>query len=141
MSIKSPPTPLFLTDNIKMDRIPTKIIWKIHAPFYFVFQVLKVHLSKICKIDPPDLLILVFISFYISRYYFSQLFRTSLIIICKKRFSSQIVCLTDSPKRLTPLMMMNCFCRMAGWQKVAYFHPGPFARHSHHCSKCLTHHK
>ena len=29
----NPPTPLFLTDNIKMDRIPTKIKCKIHAPF------------------------------------------------------------------------------------------------------------
>ena len=31
MSVKQPP--LFLTDNIKMDRIPTKIKWKIHALF------------------------------------------------------------------------------------------------------------
>ena len=61
------PTPLFLTDNIKMDRILTKI-------FYIVFQVLKVLLIKICKIQSLDLLFLVvFISFYISRY-FSQVF-------------------------------------------------------------------
>ena len=76
------PTPLFLTDNIKMDRILTKI-------FYIVFQVLKVLLIKICKIQSLDLLFLVvFISFYISRY-FSQVFRTSFNIIWKKRFSSQ----------------------------------------------------
>ena len=33
-----PPPPLFLTANIKMERIPTKIKWKIHALFtmYFV---------------------------------------------------------------------------------------------------------
>ena len=30
---KSPSTPLLLTDNIKMDRIPTKIKCKTHAPF------------------------------------------------------------------------------------------------------------
>ena len=79
------PTPLFLMDNIKMDRILTKI-------FYIVFQVLKVLLIKICKIQSLDLLFLVvFISFYISRYLFSQVFRTSFNIIClKKRFSSQI---------------------------------------------------
>ena len=69
------PTPLFLMDNIKMDRILTKI-------FYIVFQVLKVLLIKICKIQSLDLLFLVvFISFYISRYHFSQVFRTSFKII------------------------------------------------------------
>ena len=55
--------PLFL------DRILTKL-------FYIVFQVLKVLLIKICKIQSLDLLFLVvFISFYISRYHFSQVFR------------------------------------------------------------------
>ena len=74
------PTPLFLMDNIKMDRILTKI-------FYIVFQVLKVLLIKICKIQSLDLLFLVvFISFYISRYHFSQVFRTSFNIIWKKDF-------------------------------------------------------
>ena len=72
--------PLFLTDNIKMDGILTKI-------FYIVFQVLKVLLIKICKIQSLDLLFLVvFISFYISRYHFSQVFRTSFNIIWKKDF-------------------------------------------------------
>ena len=47
-----PPSPLFLLDNIKMDRIPTKIKWKIHDtwPVHIVFQVLKVRLIKICRI-------------------------------------------------------------------------------------------
>ena len=67
---KETPTPLFLTDNIKLGRILTKM-------FYIVFQVLKVLLIKICKIQSLDLLFLVFISFYISRYHFSQFFRTS----------------------------------------------------------------
>ena len=43
-------------DNIKMDEIPTK---KKKHPFYIVFQVLKVLLMKICKMQPPDLLFLV----------------------------------------------------------------------------------
>ena len=67
-------------DNIKMDRTLSKT-------FYIVFQVLKVLLIKICKIQPLDLLFLVaFISFYISRYHFSQVFRTSFNIIWKKDF-------------------------------------------------------
>ena len=73
-------TPLFLMNNIKTDRILTNI-------FYIVFQVLKVLLIKICKIESLDLLVLVvFISFYISRYHFSQVFRTSFKIIWKKDF-------------------------------------------------------
>ena len=74
------PTPLFLMDNIKMDRILAKI-------FYIVFQILKVLLMKIFKIQSVDLLFLIaFISFYISRYHFSQVFRTSFNIIWKKDF-------------------------------------------------------
>ena len=74
MSIKQNlPNPLFLTDNIKIDRIPTKLKWKT-CPFYIVFQVLKVLLIKLCKIQPPNLLFLVvFISFYISRYHFPEI--------------------------------------------------------------------
>ena len=63
-----PPSSLFFTANIKMDRIPTKIKWKIHA---FLTLYLKVLLIRICKIQTPDLLFLVvFISFNIRRYHF-----------------------------------------------------------------------
>ena len=73
-------TPLFQTDNIKMDRLLTKI-------FYIVFQVLKILLKKICKIQSLDLLFLVvFISFNISRYHFSQVFRILFQYYLKKRF-------------------------------------------------------
>ena len=42
---------------------------------------------KTCKIEPPDLLFLVaLISFYISKYHFSQIFRSSFNIICIKDF-------------------------------------------------------
>ena len=70
--------------------------------FYFftllglVFQVLKVPLKKICKIEPPDLLFLVaFIILYISR--------KSFHIICKKDFRHDFSFLTDSLKPPTPL--------------------------------------
>ena len=60
------------------------------CPFYIIFQVLKVPSTKISKIEPPDLLfIVVFINFYISRYHFLQIFRTSFNIILKT-FSSRI---------------------------------------------------
>ena len=72
---------MFLTENIKMDRILTR------QNFYIVFQILKVLLIKICKMQSLDLLFyVVFISFYISRYHFSQVFRTSSNIIWKKDF-------------------------------------------------------
>ena len=44
MSIKqTPPHPLFLTDRIKIDGIPTKIKWKIHTCLFtlYIFEVLK----------------------------------------------------------------------------------------------------
>ena len=46
------PLPLFLMDNIKMNRILTK-------NFYIVFQVLKELLIKICKMQSLDLSFLV----------------------------------------------------------------------------------
>ena len=94
MSVKQKKaTSLFPMDNNKKDRILTKF-------FYIVFQILKVLLIKICKIQPLDLLFLVvFISFYIIRYHFSQVFRTSFNIIWKKDFFTNFPFLTDS---LTP---------------------------------------
>ena len=63
-----------------MDKILTKI-------FYIVFQFSKLLLIKVCKIQSLDLLFLVvFISFYISRYHFLPVFRTSFNIIWKKDF-------------------------------------------------------
>ena len=58
-----------------------------HQNFYIVFQILKVLLIKIFRIQSLDLLFLVvFISFYINRYHFSQVFRNSFNIIWKKDF-------------------------------------------------------
>ena len=65
--------------------------------FYIMFQVLKVLLIKICKIEPADLLfVVVFISFYISRYHFSQILRNSFRIIRKKDLRHGFSFLTDS---------------------------------------------
>ena len=87
--------PLFLADNIKMDRILTKI-------FCNVFQVWKVLLIKVCKIQSLDLLFVVdFIGFYISRYHFSQVFRTSFNIIWKKDFCHKFFFLTDPQNPLS----------------------------------------
>ena len=42
--------------------------------FYTAFQVLKVHLIKTCKAESSDIsFLVVFISFYISRYHFTNL--------------------------------------------------------------------
>ena len=58
-----PPTPcLFLTDKIKMGRIPTKIRYLL----YIVFQVFKVFLIKIFKMQPPDILVLLFLLAFTS---------------------------------------------------------------------------
>ena len=54
-------------------------------PFYIVFEVLKVLIIIICKMQPLDLLFLVFyVRFHISRYHFSLIFRASYNIIWKK---------------------------------------------------------
>ena len=60
---------------------------KYKCPFYFEFQVLKVPLSNICKIQPLDLLFLVvFVTLYSSRYHLAQICRTSFNITWKKDF-------------------------------------------------------
>ena len=59
------------------------------CPFYIVFQVLNIHLIKICKIEPPDLLFLaVFISFYISRYIIFHKFLELHSILSVQRFTT-----------------------------------------------------
>ena len=76
-----------------------------HALFT-LFQVLKVLLIKNREIQQADVLFLVvFISFYISRYHFSQIFRTS-YTLSKKIFSSPF--LTDSHK--APAFLTRKIC-------------------------------
>ena len=84
----SPPSPPVLNGQYQDGENTKQNQKKNTYPFYTVFQALKVLLIKICKLKPLDLLYLVvFISFYISRYHFSQIFKTS---FSNKRFSSQI---------------------------------------------------
>ena len=68
-----PLTPLLLTDNIEIDRVPAKIKWKYMSLFHCILKI------KICMISHQIFyfLLFIFISFYISRYYFSQIFGTS----------------------------------------------------------------
>ena len=91
-----PPTPppphththtpsLFLTYNIKLDGIPSKIKWKIQACFimHSSFEgTFKKNLQNIAATSSS-----YYISFYISRYHFLQLFRTWFKIIYKKILS------------------------------------------------------
>ena len=97
-----------------------------YMPFlhWMEFQVLKVILVKTWKIQPPDLLFLVvFIrrSFYISRYHFSKIFRTSFNIIWKIDFQHEFSIfnkLTQCPFSAPPhplnsqnvLSMTKAFC-------------------------------
>ena len=88
LSKKKTHSPLLLTDKIKMDRIRTKIKWKIHTLF-ILFEGLKVLLLIICKMQPLNLLFLLdlfHVRFYISRYHFSLVFRALYSVIWKKYF-------------------------------------------------------
>ena len=46
-----PLIPLFFTDKTKLDRIPSKIKWKIHVFWNVLFEVFKALLIKECKIQ------------------------------------------------------------------------------------------
>ena len=84
MSVKQTPTPVLYGQyqdewNTNQNRI------KNTPPFYIVFQVLKLPLINICKINHQVFYFLLFcISFCISRHPFSQIIRTSFSIIWKK---------------------------------------------------------
>ena len=86
-------TSLFLTSNTQMERVPTKIIWKIHALFtYIAFQISKVFLIIICKIQPQDILfVVVFTSFLHHQILFSIHFQYNFTQhYLKKKILSQI---------------------------------------------------
>ena len=85
----TPPYPQFLIDNMKMDIIPTKIKWKICALFTVHFKFWKVLLIKIFW-SPDHLFLVVFISFYISRYHFHRFLKLYSTLSDKKSFSSPI---------------------------------------------------
>ena len=72
---------------------------------YTAFQVLKVILVyiKICKMNHQIFYFLLFYtSLYISRHHFSQIFRTSLNIICKKGFRHKFSFFNVSTETIAP---------------------------------------
>ena len=105
-----------------MDSIPTKISWKKHVLFYIVFQVLKVLIINICKIQLPDLLFpVVFINFYISRDDFSQIFITPFSIIWKKDFRHKFF-FFKSAKRGRSLLSMLPYPIRFSWEQKSMFY-------------------
>ena len=110
------PTPLFLTDNIEMDRIPTKIKWKIHI-FILYFKFWRYALQIFVRWSHQIFyLLFLLLSFYISRYHFSQIFRTLFNIIFKKILSRIFFFngFTQIPHPLNdqnPLSVTKVFCR------------------------------
>ena len=100
---------LFLINNIKMDRIPTKFKWKRHALFTLYFKFLNIYIYFFKNLQQEMQSPLVFISFYIRRYHFSQRFRTSFNTVWKKDFSHKFSLLADSlnPPRPPPTNPFN----------------------------------
>ena len=99
--------------------------WNTNKLFYIMFQVLKVLLIKLCKIHSLHLLFLVVsISFYISRYNFSQVFRTSFNIIWKKTFVTNLPFLTDSLVKWKWLKLLYSLKRRntLDWQSIKKIH-------------------
>ena len=86
---------------------------------YISFQVLNIYVINICKIEPLDLLFLVvFISFYISRYIiFHKCLELHSILSVKKIFVNEFSFLTDSLKlphslySQNPLSVTKVFCQ------------------------------
>ena len=75
-------------------------IMKVLLYFYIMFW--RYFLQKFAR-QPPDFLFIVdFISFYTSRYYFSQIFRTSFSIIWKKDFRHEFSFFIRLPQTSTP---------------------------------------
>ena len=67
--------PLFLTDNIKLDEIPTKIKLKIQACFTLYLSFEKVLVSNVIRCSYQFFYFLFCINFYIRRYHFFMIFQ------------------------------------------------------------------
>ena len=81
-------------------------------PFYTVFQVLNIHYTKICKIEPEDLLFLVvFISFYISRYIIFHKFLELHSILSVKKIFFRIFFFNGFTQPPPPSTRDENFCR------------------------------
>ena len=87
---------LFSTDNFKLDRILSKIKWKIHI------SNIKDAYIKRYEMQLP---VLLFYSFYFIILSFLQLFRTSFKTMWRNLFITNFSFLTDSPPN--PLYTLN----------------------------------
>ena len=113
---KPPPPlhPLFLTDNIKMDRIPVKIKWKIHCYLHCISSFEGNSWIKICKMSHQ---IFYFLLFYTSLYiiqhtsFFTNFYNfSSLNIICKKDFRHEFSFFNGSTETLAPTHLTAKIC-------------------------------
>ena len=85
--LSKPPNPLVFNGQYQGGWNTNQNQMKNTPPVYIVFQVLKVLLTKNCKISHQIFyFLLLYISVYISRHHFSQMFRTVFNIIGKKDF-------------------------------------------------------
>ena len=102
-----------------------------HACFTLYFKFQRYFLWKDTRCSYQFFCFLLFyISFYITRYHFLQLFRILFSMIWKKIFAPNLLFLMDSPKTLNgqnPLSVMKIFCQ--------YIFPNTFV--IHHCQILL----
>ena len=92
----------------KLDGIPDKIEWNIHAFWYILFQVLKVLLMKkirdTASLPVPLFLVIIHrISFYISRYHFFTTFQKRIQHFLEKDFRSKFSVFNGFTHSLQPL--------------------------------------
>ena len=87
--VKPHPSPLFFLKNSRNDGISTKLKWEIYNPFTLYFEFWRyIFLIKIHILDIYSTLLFLIVlhySFYISRYHFVQLFKTSINIALTKK--------------------------------------------------------
>ena len=104
-------------------RTPTKIK-KNTCRFYTVFQVLKVYTSykNLKDTATRSCIYCCFISFYISRYHFSQIVKTPFNIIWKKDFRHEFSFFNRFTQSTPTLLMAKTF---EAWQKFFVNAPLP----------------
>ena len=123
--------PLFLTDNIKMGKTPTKMNWKIHVPFTLYFMFWKYSLQKIVKYNHQIFFFLLFLLAFTPADIIFHKFLELHTHYLKKRFSSQFFFLTDSHKVphllnrqnlliLTSFLLMLAYCYKTIIELVMY---------------------
>ena len=78
-----------------MDGIPSKIKWK-YTSFLHCISSFEGTSHNFFTRQPPGLLVLIVLDFYISRFHFSKLFRTSFNNLWNKIFSWMFFLVADS---------------------------------------------